>query len=169
MTVKLWLLAGLALVGGIAASFFINTQSEDNNAVVLESYTLTDLDGQQQSLGKWQGKVLLVNYWATWCPPCIEEIPLFVELKEQYAAAGLEIIGISIDEDDKARGFREKMNINYPLLSGQSNGMTMMSSMGNRGGGLPFSVLFDRAGNILYRKTGAFSHEELVELVKNAL
>jgi peroxiredoxin len=169
MTAKLWLLAGLALVGGLAVSFLINFQGEDATDVALESYSLTDLNGQQQSLDKWQGKVLLVNYWATWCPPCIEEIPLFIQLKDRFSAAGLEIIGISIDEDHKAREFSEKMKINYSLLSGQANGMAMMTSMGNRNGGLPFSVMFDRDRKIVHRKTGAFSHEELVKLVEDTL
>ena len=171
MTARLWLVAGLALLTGVIASIVVNTtlDKDDAVAVSLEQIELPDLNGKKQSFKQWQGKVLLVNFWATWCPPCIEEIPIFLELRKQYSSAGFEVVGIAIDDAEKARTFGESMQIDYPLIFGQSEGMTVMANLGNRIGGLPYSVLFDRSGNVVNTKSGPYSKAELAELIKNNL
>jgi len=79
---------------------------------------LADVKGATRSLGEWRGSVLVVNYWATWCAPCREEIPVFVRLQERYGSRGLQFVGIAIDQPDKVAEFAREFHINYPLLLG---------------------------------------------------
>jgi thiol-disulfide isomerase/thioredoxin len=171
MTPKLWLIAALSLLTGLVISFYLNSVSdtEEISHLHLDDISVPDLTGNTQSFQQWQGKLVLVNFWATWCPPCREEIPLFLSLRKKYSAAGFEIVGISIDEVSKVMQYRDAMHIDYPLLNGQQQGMSLMASLGNRTGGLPYSVIFDRNGNVIDLKSGAYKQQELVKLIENHL
>jgi thiol-disulfide isomerase/thioredoxin len=171
MTPKLWLIATLSLLTGLVISFYLNSVSdtEEISHLRLDDISIPDLTGNTQSFQQWQGKLVLVNFWATWCPPCREEIPLFLSLRKKYSAAGFEIVGISIDEVSKVMQYRDAMHIDYPLLNGQQQGMSLMASLGNRTGGLPYSVIFDRNGNVIDLKSGAYKQQELVKLIENHL
>jgi thiol-disulfide isomerase/thioredoxin len=171
MTPKLWLIAGLSLLAGLVLSVYLNSGSdtEETTDVRLDDIAIPDLTGRRQSFQQWKGKLVLVNFWATWCPPCREEIPLFLSLRKKYSAAGFEIVGISIDEVSKVMQYRDAMHIDYPLLNGQQQGMSLMASLGNRTGGLPYSVIFDRNGNVIDLKSGAYKQQELVKLIENHL
>ncbi len=168
---KNWLFAGLALLAGVAASFYINSGPDKvaQSGISLEQIELPDLDGNRQPLIQWQGKLLLVNFWATWCPPCREEIPIFLSMRKKHLDHGFEVVGISIDSVQKVLEFRDSIGIDYPLLDGEKNGMSLMVTLGNRLGVLPYSVLFDRNGNAVYFKSGEFSHQELEKLIENYL
>ncbi len=172
MTPKYWLFAGLALLAGIAASLYISSPSPDEAAspgIQLEQIKLPDLDGNMQPLAQWQGKLLLVNFWATWCPPCREEMPLFVSLRNKYKEKGFEVVGISIDSVQEVRVFRDSLGIDFPLLDGEKGGLSLMGPLGNRFGALPYSVLFDRNGNPVHYKSGEFKRQELQELLEKYL
>ncbi|MGI9305386.1 MAG: redoxin domain-containing protein [Gammaproteobacteria bacterium] len=131
-------------------------------------FVLPDLDGRNQSVNQWDGKVVLVNFWATWCPPCRREIPEFVDVREKYVARGFEVVGIAIEENhDAVREFAEETGVNYPLLIGAEPGVEIARSYGNRLGALPYSVLFDREGTIRFVRPGELSGETLeIELKK---
>ena len=174
MTAKLWLMAGLAMLAGVSASLYFNTgeivtKQDQNSAISLDQINLLDLDGNKQSLSQWQGKVLLVNFWATWCPPCREEIPVFLSLRKKFSSDGFEIVGISIDDANKVKQYRRSMQIDYPLLDGEQSGMPLMVSLGNPTGGLPFSVLYDRSGDVVQIKTGPYGQQELQDLIEKLL
>jgi len=174
MTAKLWLMAGLAMLAGVLASLYFNTgeivtRQDQNAAISLDQINLLDLDGNKQSLSQWQGKVLLVNFWATWCPPCREEIPVFLSLRKKFSSDGFEIVGISIDDANKVKQYRRSMQIDYPLLDGEQSGMPLMVSLGNPTGGLPFSVLYDRSGDVVQIKTGPYGQQELQDLIEKLL
>ena len=113
---------------------------------------LSDLQGQPQSLGQWRGKVLVVNYWATWCHPCREEMPGFSRLQDKYRDKGIQFVGISIDTVDKIIEFQKTTPVNYPLLIGD---------MGNTRQALPFTAVFDRQGKLALTKLGRLSEKEL--------
>ena len=171
---KSWLFAGLALLAGIAASFYINSLSDTEEpaaaaAIRLEHIELPDLHGNRQSLAQWQGKLLLVNFWASWCPPCLEEIPVFVSLRKKNVDDGFEVVGISVDSVQKILRIRDSTGIDYPLLDGEKDGLSLMANLGNHTGALPYSVLFDHNGNAVHFKTGQFSRQELEELIENYL
>ena len=115
---------------------------------------LPDLNGNKRDISEWDGKVLLVNFWATWCPPCRREMPGFIELREQYHAQGFEILGIAIDTPDLIKEFTDSLGVNYPILHGEIDAVAISSAYGNTAGGLPYSALIDREGNIRFLHTG---------------
>lgn len=132
-------------------------------------FTLPDLDGQPRSIDEWDGKVLLVNFWATWCPPCKKEIPAFIRLQERYGDAGLQVIGIAIDQADLVRDFAAAMGVNYPLLVGGMGGAEVTEAWGNRFGTLPYSVLVDRQGRVAATRLGELTEEEAEGLLHDLL
>jgi len=169
---KNWLFAGLALFAGVAASFYINSLSdkeEPSAAIRLEQIELPDLNGNSHALAQWQGKLLLVNFWASWCPPCLEEIPIFLSLRKKNLDDGFEVVGISVDSVQKVLRIRDSIGIDYPLLDGEKDGLSLMANLGNHTGALPYSILFDRKGIAVHFKAGQFSHQELEELIEGYL
>ena len=135
----------------------------------LIDFTLPDLDGKKHSLEEWRGKVIVLNFWATWCPPCREEIPLLIALQKQHAAEGLQVVGVAIDNETAVRPYRQSAGINYPVLMGDDEALDLVARYGNRMGALPFTVIIDRSGAIVARKLGAFTRNELESLVEPLL
>lgn len=132
-------------------------------------FALPDLEGKARAPGDWAGQVVVLNFWATWCPPCREEIPLFIELQDKYGVQGLQIVGIAIDSKDNVASYRKTAGINYPLLLGRDEGLPLMKQYGNTPGALPFSVVIGRDGEIIGRKLGIFRRDEILNLVLAAL
>ena len=118
---------------------------------------LVDLAGKRRHLTEWQGRVLVCNFWATWCTPCREEIPLLITARDRYGGGGVEIIGIAIDSATKVVEFKRSFRISYPILVAEATGLDLMRQLGNRSGGLPFTVFFDRRGEPVHRKLGPSS------------
>jgi thiol-disulfide isomerase/thioredoxin len=130
---------------------------------------LPDLQGQSRRLNQWRGKVLVVNFWATWCAPCREEIPIFVGLQDRYAANGLQFIGISIDQADKTREFATTFKINYPVLIGTFDTVEVSRQAGNKRRALPYTVILNRKGEIVATELGGLNEEKLVAILKPLL
>ena len=128
-------------------------------------FSLPDLDGKKHALSEWRGKVIVLNFWATWCPPCREEIPLFISLQKKHQADNLQIIGVAIDNPAAVRVYRQSMRMNYPILIGNDEAMPLLAKYGNRQGSLPYTVIIDRSGSIVVRKLGAFAQTELESLI----
>jgi thiol-disulfide isomerase/thioredoxin len=141
----------------------------DRSAGALMAVRLADVEGRQQPLDQWRGKVLVVNFWATWCEPCREEIPAFVKLQEKYRARGLQFVGIAIDQRDKIQIFAQQFGINYPVLLGGIDAVEISRQSGNRVGALPFTVVLDRHGRIVGRELGKASEARLEGLFHSLL
>jgi len=131
-------------------------EGEASGNLALRSANLVDLAGQPRRLGEWQDRILLCNFWATWCAPCLEEIPLLMAARAKFASSGVEIVGIAIDNPSKVREFTTSFNISYPILLAEADGLDLMRKLGNSAGGLPYTVIADRQGNVVHRKLGAF-------------
>ncbi len=131
--------------------------------------TLPDLAGVPQSIGRWSGKVLVVNFWATWCPPCLEEIPLFVRLQQQMGEQGVQFVGIAIDERDKVIRFARRNGVNYPIMIGQLDAIELSKAAGNEKGGLPYTLVLDRSGRVASRHYGAVSEQTLKPIIAELL
>lgn len=161
-------LAGvIALTGGYWLAQSLHSEEKSHTGLTYESgqmvdFTLPDLDDKKRSLKEWRGKVIVLNFWATWCPPCREEIPLFIAMQKKYAADGLQVIGVALDNKTAVMVYRQSANINYPLLIGdEEHVMQIMERYGNRMGSLPYTVIMDREGQFAVRKLGAFGRDEL--------
>jgi len=135
----------------------------------LQSRSFSDLDGSDRTLLDWQGKVRVVNFWATWCEPCREEIPALQRVQAKFAANGLETIGISIDHADKVRQFAKNMAITYPLLLGDASVIDVARALGNRAGGLPYTLVIDAQGKLLASKLGGITEAQLTDILLPAL
>ena len=127
---------------------------------------LADPQGAERTVGEWRGRVLVVNFWATWCAPCREEIPVFVRMQERYGSRGLQFIGIAIDQPDKVASFAREFGINYPLLLGSLETMQLVRMAGNRAGVLPYTLVLDRAGNLVSRELGGLKEARLDSLIR---
>lgn len=131
--------------------------------------TLTDLTGEPRKLSEWRGKLVLVNFWATWCTPCLHEIPMLLDIQQQYGARGLQIVGAAMDELEAVKTSAPQLGINYPVLVGDTEIITAMQALGDTLGALPYSVLIDANGTIVFRKHGEFSRDDLQKLVEQHL
>jgi peroxiredoxin len=134
------------------------------------SFSLPDLQGKRHDIAQWDGNVLLINFWATWCPPCRREIPDFIAVQEKYGEAGFHTIGVAIDDPEQVRDYARAMGINYPLLHGQQDAIAITRQYGNRATALPYSVLVDRKGIIRHiHNQGELRKRELEQLVQPLL
>lgn len=126
-----------------------------------------DLKGQSHKLSEWNGKLLLVNFWATWCAPCLKEIPMLVEAQLRNGARGLQVVGVAMDEVQPVTEMSQRLQINYPVMAGGPEVGQAMDALGEELGALPFSVLISPDGHILHRVSGALSSEELRAWLEN--
>ncbi len=129
----------------------------------LPDISLPDLDGKQRSLSEWQDKVLVLNFWATWCSPCRKEIPEFIELQKEFGEKGLQFIGIAVEELEPAKEYSKHAGINYPVLVGQPTAINLSVPLGNMISTVPFTVIFDQQGNIIHRQLGEISRDVILE------
>lgn len=166
--------AVLALIGGYWLAQALRPAPETTAANSygggeLIDFTLPGLDGKNHSLAEWRGKVIVLNFWATWCPPCREEIPLLIALQKRRAAEGLQVVSVAIDNETAVRPYSQSAGINYPVLLGGDEALDLVARYGNSMGALPFTVVIDRDGAITGRKLGAFTASELESFVEPLL
>ena len=158
-------------VGAGVAGWFFATRNGDiqPNGQNLQGMRLTDLSGKSRSLAEWKGKVLVINFWATWCPPCREEIPDLVLSRDKLQASGVEFLGIAIDQAAKVAEFVRNVPISYPVLLADPAALTVVKAIGNPSGGLPFTVVLTRNGEIAHRNLGLVTRQKIEHQVGSAL
>ena len=115
---------------------------------------LPDADGHEQALAQWRGKVLVINFWATWCAPCREEMPQFVATQARDGAKGVQFVGIAVDDVDKVRVFAREIGLNYPTLIGGYGAIELSRTLGNDLAALPFTIVLDREGRVVHTQLG---------------
>ncbi|MBS0335762.1 MAG: TlpA family protein disulfide reductase [Proteobacteria bacterium] len=147
-----------AVAGVVAGPWLVNAPGDSE---ALRSARLADLDGKPRSLEEWRGRILVINFWATWCPPCREEIPGLVRARDKLLPSGVEFVGIAIDQVAKVREFARNVQISYPLLMADAAGLELIRKLGNPSGGLPFTVVLDRKGSIAHRNLGAVTQQKI--------
>ena len=161
---ELLILGGAGLAAG-AGGFLVGPAllrlAGDGEGEALRSASFPDLQGRTRKLAEWTGQVLVCNFWATWCAPCREEIPLLIATRAKYARFGVEIVGIAIDNATKVQEFVDSLKIPYPILLAGSAGLDLMRELGNSAGGLPYTVVTNREGKLVHRKLGALNQAEL--------
>jgi thiol-disulfide isomerase/thioredoxin len=138
-------------VAGPVAQVATQPAPEESGAIpaTLPDFTLGDLDGKPRSILSWPGKSMIVNFWATWCAPCRREIPLLGELQKQHGAEGFQVVGVAVDIREDVVKFAQEMQIGYPILTGEQDGLDAVMKFGQGSIGFPFTVFTDQQGRIV--------------------
>ncbi len=136
---------------------------------VIYAASFPDLNGRSQLLGQWSNKLLIINIWASWCAPCLEEIPILLRLQEKYARKGLQIVGIAADSRLNSAKFAEKLKIVYPVLPDEINAIEFSKRVGNRFNLLPFTIAVNSRGEIIYAKFGVIDEVDFTKMIERNL
>jgi peroxiredoxin len=169
-----WLVGGVALAalaagGGVAWHRFRVTPGEPDAVALLLSLSLPDAEGRPHALAESAGKTLVLNFWATWCPPCVEEMPELAELHRDIAGRNGMVIGIGIDSPSNIREFASKHRFPYPLLVGGMGGTELSRRFGNSSGALPFTVVISPDRKVAKRILGRVRLAQMRQIVEPLL
>ena len=163
-----WVFAGVALLAVLAGTaLWLGNEpaptagSADLAPAALFATTFHDASGQAQSLGRFQGRVIVLNFWATWCAPCRQEMPAFERLQSRFAERNVQFLGLANDDPGKVARFANDLGIRYPLWTGGPEVDELGRRLGNRQGVLPYTVIVDAQGNVVEQKVGAYSEADL--------
>jgi peroxiredoxin len=180
-TLLFLLVAGLSGLGGgwIFTELVLKKDSPEVAVVYEEAqelvgqprpdFSLASTTGEFITAGDFDGQVLLINFWATWCAPCREEMPMLAQTREELNVHGFEVLGIALDDVQQARDFLDELGIRYPNAVGGADVMAAGVMYGNRAGLLPYSVLIDREGVVRWTSLGEIIEADLKERVKQLL
>lgn len=155
--------AGLLAGAGLAAALPLPSRAAGD----LFDASFPDADGVDQPMRQWLGKPVVVNFWATWCPPCVKEMPDLEVLHQKYP--NVNFLGLAVDTAVNVRRFNEKVRVSYPLLLVGHGGIERMRSMGNRAGGLPFTVVYGARGQVAQTILGQVKPDELERTLRDLL
>lgn len=131
--------------------------------------TLPDTQGQPQAMAQYRGKVVVVNFWAPWCPPCRAEMPGFMALQEKYAKSGVQFIGIALDRRENVLQFLAAKPTNYPIYLGEMDGNELSLALGNHADALPYTVIIDRRGEAAGSHVGMLDEASLEAMLQSLL
>ena len=131
----------------------------------LENLRYPDLNGQPRQLAQWRGKVVVLNFWATWCNPCREEMPDFVTAQQDFGGKGLQFVGIAVDRREPVERFVKEIGVNYPVLLADVAWLDELKTMGNPQSVLPFSLAVSPAGEVLLRRVGRLKYSEIASMI----
>ncbi len=171
----------IALAAGIAVSMYFKQSPKVEKADIPDipdikattmvgnrrpDFSMKDVEGDLHNINKFDGQVLIVNFWATWCPPCRREIPALIALQEKYQSKGFTIVGVALDSQQAAIDYVDPMGINYPILVGETEGIAISQAYGNQLSVLPYTVVIDRKGTIRHAFAREVTFEEAEQLIK---
>ncbi|NKJ49552.1 redoxin [Burkholderia sp. SG-MS1] len=158
------LVAIVAAGGGVLANHWLSDGAEVAHAAQagsphsavdqLWAAAVTSVDGKPQSLSVHKGHPIVVNFWASWCGPCVEEMPALSQLQHEYAKKGIQFVGLGVDSEKNIQAFLQKVNVAYPVYVTGFGGADLARAFGNNAGGLPFTVVIDAKGNVRSTKLG---------------
>ena len=165
------LLAGVGVLAAAGGAFWYLRQppAEDaeDAAIDLWSQRFPRPEGGELVMAELRGKPLLVNFWATWCAPCVRELPEIDRFHRTFAPQGWQVVGLAIDGPTPVRDFLRRVPVGFPIGLAGLGGTDLVRKLGNPAGGLPFSVIFGRDAQVLHRKLGETSFDELADWARN--
>jgi len=162
-TLLILFVAGIALAAGLSVQRLSATRQLEPNVPAI-AFSLPDLTGKPRNIDEWQGKIRIINFWATWCPPCLKEIPEFIKLQNSHNK-DLQFIGIAIDDKQAVEEYLKTIEINYPMLIAGDEGIALSRELGNIVNAVPFTLIVDQQGQIMHRQPGELSNEKIIEII----
>ena len=147
-------LAALAAGVWLAQTRYAPQKPEAAALAALWQLRFPDGEGRPQPMSQWRGQVVVLNFWASWCAPCREEMPDFDDLRTQFKPSGVEFVGIAIDSPANVAQFLQRQPVNYPILIGEGAAHSLARQLGNPSGALPYTIVFDRDGSIVLSHLG---------------
>lgn len=150
---RAWLAAVLLTVAGMGA----------HAAGIMDKARLTHTGGQAAAFAPYLGKYTVVNFWATWCAPCRQEMPMLSKLAGQYVTKGIKTVGIALDQPDQVNAFLKQTPVSYPILMSDGDGIALMRELGNKSGGLPYTVILDAKGKPVKQFLGLLDEKGLAK------
>jgi len=167
----------LALIVATGAWFTLHQEPATTQASIpsrplleqLPSFSLQDTEGVVRNSSEWDGKILVVNFWATWCPPCVEEMPILLEFQDQYSSHGVQVVGVAVDNLEQVKDFMDFYGINFPVLVGSEDAIALAQKMGNRISALPYTAIFSQTGKTIYAQPGKITEETLKKAIRPLL
>lgn len=158
---------GAATLGASFAWRKLNPPQSSALAQAFWARRFPGLDGQELDVARWRGQPLLVNFWATWCPPCVKELPEINQFYKEAKGKGWQVLGLAVDQLDPVKAFLQKTPLDFAVALAGPEGLGLVRELGNPAGGLPFSVVFDETGEISWRRLGVSRLEELRQLANS--
>jgi len=154
-------IAAIALVAGLSLALNHFSPIGGASAEAFFAQTFKDLEGRSDNMSRFQGQFVVVNFWATWCPPCVEEMPDLQRVQDEYATRGVTVVGLGIDSPSALKRFRDEHALSLPLYAAGAAGSELARALGNASGALPYTVLVDRKGRIFRARLGQVEPTEL--------
>jgi thiol-disulfide isomerase/thioredoxin len=157
---------GAAALGATLAWRKLKPPVASEAAQAFWSHRFSAPDGASVDPGAWRGRPLLVNFWATWCAPCVKELPEINQFYKEARAKGWQVLGLAVDQPAPVKASLQKMPLDFAIALAGADGTSLVRTLGNPAGGLPFTVLFDDSGEISWRRLGVSHLEELRALAQ---
>ena len=166
MNKRQWMMGGVALAAAAAGAgwaWWRHRPGEVSDGALDAFWTQdwADPNGQVIEMGAFKGQPLLVNFWATWCPPCVEELPMLNQFQRDNGPQGWRVVGLAVDQPSSVRKFLERLPLFFPVAMAGLGGTELSRQLGNTNGGLPFTVVIDSRGRIADRKIGKVDASDL--------
>ena len=175
MNRRQWIMIGgislLAAAAGALTSQWLSKMDLASEAGVKAFFNnpWSNPEGKEINIQDWQGKLLVVNFWASWCPPCVEEMPVLDKLQKEFLQQNVLFVGIGIDSPSNIREFLKNTPISYPVAIGGLEGSNLSKQLGNTQGALPYTIIINTKGKVIYSKLGKISEDDVRNAIKNTL
>ena len=160
---KLFIFAGLI---AIIALIVIPFQESENERIVMSDFFLENIEGETISIVEVRGEKTLINFWATWCRPCRKEMPMLNGVFLSQDPSDFSVVGIAIDKPEKVKQFVAELGIDFPIMVGQSEAYDVMKDLGNEALTLPYTILIDEEGEVVWSKNTELKHSDMDEVLR---
>ena len=159
---KFFIFVGLIAI--IAVAIF-QLQESENETIVMSDFSLVNMKGEAVSIDEFRGGKTLINFWATWCRPCRKEMPMLNGVFLSQDPSDFSVVGIAIDKPEKVTQFVAELGIDFPIMVGQSEAYDVMKALGNEALTLPYTILIDEEGEVVWSKNTELKHSDMDEVL----